>query len=180
MRGKTPKRLALPVLLLSLAGAAAALTVSVAPSEGLAYAPPPDGSGSPLGFLTSGCLSQLFDAGFVVTDAAPTRLPRSAWDASGASDPVLPEARAGLVDYVIALYAEWKPSAFHKDVLLPARIEYRLLRVSDGSVLAEGEVEGAVDSEDASAHFESTVSQAGVQAARPCVKLLATLAQGGE
>jgi hypothetical protein len=171
------QKLALLAVLASLACAASALTVSVAPAEGTAYAPPPDGSGSPLGFLVSGCMNMLFDSGCVVTDSEAFRGPRSAWGEFG---PALRGAREGYVDYVIALYVDWSPSSFRKDTLLPAAIAYSLVRVADGKVLIEGDMAGSPDSEDASAHFEQVATQAGAEAALPCVKLLKTLAMGGE
>jgi hypothetical protein len=171
------RKLALLIALFSLACASAALTVSVVPAEGKAFAPPPDGSGSPLGYLVSGCLGSLFDAGFVVTDETPFRGSRSAWGASGFA---LNGAKEGLVDYVIALYIDWAPSSFHKDALLPAGIAYSLVRVSDGKIIIKGDMAGIPDSEEASAHFTQTASQAGAQAALPCVESLRTLAMGGE
>lgn len=187
MMEKTVRKLALMAVLASLAGGALALTVSVVPSEETAYAPPPAGSGSPLGFLVSGCMNRLFDSGYIVTDAEAFREPRSSWLALGAVDSgaalagiALMGAREGFVDYIVALYVDWSASAFRKDTLLPAGIGYSLIRVSDGKILLKGDIAGSPDSEEASAHFERTASQAGAEAALPCVKILETLAMGGE
>jgi hypothetical protein len=174
------RKLALLAFLSSLACSAAALTVSIVPSEGKGYAPPPDGSGSPLRFLVSGCLDRLFDAGYVVTDANADRVSRSDWGLGGVAAGILEEAREGLVDYIIALYVDWMPSTFHKDVLLPASIEYRLVRVADGKVMIDGDTAGSSDSEESSSHFDRTASQAGAKAALPCVEILKALAMGGE
>ena len=185
MAEKSVRKLALLIVLVSLAGASAALTVSVAPAEGKPYAPPPEGSGSPLGYLVSGCLGALFDAGFVVTDDAAFRGPSSDWGISGGVGTgglalALAGAKEGLVDYVIALYVDWAPSSFHKDVLMPAAIAYSLVRVTDGKVIIRGNMAGIPDSEESSTHFDQAASQAGAQVALPCVKSLRTLAMGGE
>jgi hypothetical protein len=172
----TVRKAALLALLASMAYTSAAMTVSVVPAEGKDYAPPPDGSGSPMGYLVSGCMNPLFDSGWVVTDAEVFRGPRSAWSPGYA----LEGAREGLVDYVIALYVEWAPSSFHKDALLPADVAYRIVRVADGKVIMEGDVEGVPDSEEASARFDETASRAGARAALACAKMLRTLAMGGE
>jgi hypothetical protein len=171
------RKLAILALLASFAGSGAALTVSIAPAEGPAYAPPPDGIGSPIGYLVTGCLDVLYDSGWVATNSQPSRVPLGSWDSSSYS---LEEAKEGLVDYVIAVYVDWKPSTYHKDSLLPSSIKYRIFRVRDGKVLGEGEAAGAVDSEEASTGFAHTASLAGAGAARTCVKLLSTLVMGGE
>jgi hypothetical protein len=175
--GTWPKKLMLLALLASLAGSALALTVSIAPAEGLTYAPAPEGTGSPLGYFVSGCLGALYDSGCVATNTLTTRLPRDDW---GSASYALAEAREGLVDYVIAVYVEWRASAFHKTALLPSSIAYRVVRVLDGSVVGEGRLEGAVDSEEASTGFARTASLAGNEAARKCVMLISTLVVGGE
>jgi hypothetical protein len=171
------RKTALLATLASLAWASAALTVSVAPAEGKADAPPAGVSGSPLGYLVSGCLGVLFDAGFVVTDDAPFQGTRSAW---AGIDFATAGAKEGQIDFVVALYVDWTVSGFHKDVLLPTAIAYKLVRVSDGKVIIEGDMAGSPDSEEASAHFAQTASQAGAKTALPCVKSLRTLAMGGE
>jgi hypothetical protein len=174
-----PARLRKIALLVPLAAQAAlsfALTVSVSPAEGAAYAPPPDGSGSSLNFFVSGCMDSLFEAGFVVTDTQTDRLSQADWRAKA---PVLSEAKEGFVDYMMCVYVEWISSAFHKDALLPASIAYRILRVSDGAVLAEGVLDGIPDSEEASKAVERSASRAGALAAAPFLKLLSAL-MGGE
>jgi hypothetical protein len=170
-------RLSLAALLTCLATWACALTVCVAPSEGKAYAPGPDGVGSPIGYLVSGSMSGLFDAGYVATNESAARVPRGEW---GPRDYGLTEAKEGSVDLVIALYVEWAPSSIHKDVLLPASVEYRIVRVRDEKVLVEGSVPGGADSEDASSHEGRTASRAGASAIDACVKKLSALAMGGE
>lgn len=177
MAVKKLRRLSILVLFVSLAARASALTVGVAPAEGKAYAPPPDGQGSPIGYLVTGCMSILFEAGYIATDAPVSRTDRASW---GTADYGLVGAKAGLVDYIIALYAAWVPSSFYNKKSLPATVDYRLVRVADGKVMAEGSVDGPPDSEDAASHEARTASQAGASAAAPCVRLLSTLAKGGE
>jgi hypothetical protein len=171
------RKLALVALLAASAAGAFAFTVSISPAEGEAYVPPPDGSGSPLGFFVSGCMDALFESGCVVTNSAPERLSRSSWEGK---KPSLDEAKEGFVDYVILVYVEWKASAYRPSVLLPASITYRILGASDGAVLAAGELEGIPDSEETSRNFEKSVSQAGRSAALPFISLLSTLIKGGE
>ena len=171
------RKLLLLVIVSSLAAGASALTICVAPAEGKPYAPAPEGSGSPLGYIVTGCMTGLFDAGHIATDASPVRVARADW---GSACYGLSEAKEGQVDFVIALYAEWTTSAFHKDVLVPASVEYRLVRVIDGKVLDEGVAPAIADSEDAASHEARTASQAGASAALACIGKLSALVTGGE
>jgi hypothetical protein len=177
MANMSLRRLSILVLLASMALSAPALTVGLAPAEGKEYAPPPEGQGSPMGYLVSGCMSALFEAGHIATDAVVSRVARESW---GASEYGLPEAREGRVDYMIALYVAWASSAFHNLSSLPASIDYRLVRVLDGKVVAEGSMPGPSDSENASAHEARTASLAGASAVGPCLRMLTALATGGE
>jgi hypothetical protein len=171
------RKLALLALMGFLAFPVVGMTVSVVPAEGKDYAQPPDGSGSPLGYLMSGCMGVLFDSGWIVTDAAAFLGPRTAWKPA---DYALPDAREGLVDFVIAIYVDWAPSSFHKGTLLPANVAYSLVRVADGKTIIEGEVEGSPDSEETSTHFAEAASSVGERVAQACSKPLKTLAMGGE
>jgi hypothetical protein len=171
------RRLSLLLLLAAWAWSAQALTVGLAPAEDTNYAPPPAGQGSPLGSLVSGCLNALFDAGYIVTDADVSRTTPDSW---GPSSYHLAEAREGAVDYEIAFYVEWLSSAFHKDVLLPAKVRYRLLDTLDERQLAEGSVLGPADSENSSTHQARSAMQVGASVAVPCVKILRSLAMGGQ
>jgi hypothetical protein len=177
MADRPLRTLSLVVALAAAAISSWAMTVGVAPAEGGAYAPSPAGQGSPIGYLVSGCLSAIFDAGFIATDASVSRTDRPSW---GPSNYGLAEAREGMVDYVVALYVEWAPSAFHKGASIPILVFYRLVKVGDGTVELEGSVPGPADSEDASSHEARTASQAGAAAAAPCMRTLAALAKGGE
>jgi hypothetical protein len=172
------RRLSLAAALAALSVAyAAAYTVGVVPAEGLEYAPPPGGGGSPIDSLVSGCMDAFFDLGCVVTDAQPRREASSSWLESpyDAAD-----ARVGKVDYVLALYAEWRVSQFNKDVVLPRSVAYRLYRVADGRLLLEGSVDGSPDSEDAARHYDRSAELAGERAARACAAPLAAQVNGGE
>ena len=171
------RKLSILALLAFAAFSASALTVGIAPAEGKAYAPSPEGLGSPINGLVSGCMNVIFAAGYVVTEASPERTAHSEW---GSPDYGIAAAREGFVDYLIALYVEWANSSFHKNALLAVSVDYRLVRVRDGKVLAEGRVPGPADSEDTSSHEMRTASQAGASAADTCMKTLSTLAMGGE
>jgi hypothetical protein len=177
MCARSVRGFAIFIFLLAMAGFADALTVAVAPAQDTDYAPSSEARGSPIAYVVTGCMDALFDSGHVATDTPPVQVSRSAW---GRNAYALTGASEGLVDYVIALYVEWAPSAFHKEVLLPTSIVYRLVQVSDGTVQGEGTVAGVPDSEDASAHEARTAIQVGRLAAVPCVELLAALAKGGK
>jgi len=168
---------ALLALLLAFAGSAWGLTIGLAPSEDPAFAPPPGGQGSQIGFVVSGCLNALFDAGYIVSDAPVSWIAEADW---GGPAYRLSDAREGAVDYVIAVYVAWARSDFHKDAYLADALRYRVIRVADRSMLAEGSVKGPADSESSSAQPSRTASMAGATVIKPCLKILSTLAMGGE
>jgi hypothetical protein len=149
------------------------MTVGLAPAESPAFSAA--GRSTPIGFVVSGCMDRLFEAGFIASDASVLASTREAW-ASGTGD--LAEFKEGLADYVVKLYVEWKESSFKKEVLLPSRIGYRLVRVADGKIVAEGSAEGPPDSEDAASHLEKEAAKAGAAIVASCVELLTTLAKG--
>jgi hypothetical protein len=168
-------KLGLVAALASLASGAGALTIAVVPTEGTDIAHTPEGS--PLiDKVVIGCMDGLFDAGHIATDAPVLLARREKWPQG---DEGLALAKEGLVDYILSIYVEWAPSSFHKDQFLPAYIDYRILRVSDGSLAREGKIEGIPDSEDASSHVARSASLAGTRAAASCIELLNTLAMGG-
>jgi hypothetical protein len=177
MAARPLRRLTFLIALASSAVSAWALTVGLAPAEGNGYAPPPEGAGSPMAGVVTGGLNALFDAGYIATDAMVSRIERNSWNPAGLD---LKAAREGLLDYVIELYVEWRPSSFHKDALIPITIDYRLVRVADSRVVAEGAVPGPPDSESASSHEESTAERAGVLAVAHCLDLLSNPALGGK
>jgi len=84
------------------------------------------------------------------------------------------------VDYLIALFVEWKQSAFDKNTLLPSSVEYRLVRASDGVIIKEGRVDGIADSADAANHAARSASLIGASAAKPCIDAINALSAGGE
>jgi hypothetical protein len=173
----TVRKASILALLAALSIPGYALTVGIAPAEAKDRAPPPEGLGSPMSYLVSGCLGVLFEAGHIATEASVSRVARESW---GPADYGLAEAREGRVDYLIAIYVEWSQSSIHKDAALPASIAYRLVRVRDGRILSESSLGGPGDSEGTSTHEARTASQAGASVARPIVQLLSTLAMGGE
>lgn len=165
-----------PALALLATLSASALTVAVAPAE--EPNPPPgfEGEASPMAFFVSGCMGGLFDAGQIATDTRASRVARSAW---GAPDYALDQAREGLVECVVAVFVEWKVSSFHKGVEIPALADYRLVRPSDGLVLAEGRVDGPEDSEETAARFETAASDLGGEVAAACMERIRSLTMGG-
>jgi hypothetical protein len=177
MRLLLVRRLSILALLLSLASLAPALTVGLAPAEDPSFAQPATGQVSPMGYLVTGGLNALYEAGYIGTDAAVSRRGLDAW---GPADYDLAEARAGAVDYVIALYVEWEQSRLHKDSLLASSVRYRLVRARDGALLGEGGVSGPADTEDSSTHAARSASQAGTSAVVACLSELSRLSKGGQ
>jgi hypothetical protein len=163
---------ALAALILS-STAAYATTVGLTPAEDPSLAR--SGRSTPMPFIVSGCMDRLFEAGLIASDASAAASSRAEWEASVGN---LAELREGLVDFAIRLYVEWKESSFRKETLLPSRIGYRLVRVSDGKIVAAGSVDGPPDSEDAAFHPEKEAAKAGAASVASCVELLTTLAKG--
>jgi hypothetical protein len=171
------RRLSILALFLSLARLATALTVGLAPAEDQSFTRPSDGQASPIGYLVSGALNALYEAGYIGTDAAVSRRALEAW---GPVDYGLAEAREGAVDCVIALYVEWAKSELHKDSFLASTVHYRLVRARDGALLGEGGVPGPADTEDSSTHEARSASQAGSSAVKACLSELSLLSKGGQ
>ena len=149
------------------------MTIGLAPAEDPSYGLA--GRSTPMAFVVSGCMDRLFEAGFIASDSSVSPATRAEWEA-GSSD--LAALREGLVDFVIRVYVEWKESSYKEEALLPSRIGYRLVRVADGKVVAEGFAEGPPDSEDAASHLEKEAAMAGAASVASCVELLTTLAKG--
>ena len=99
--------------------------------------------------LVEGCLDALFDAGLIASDADCAYLSRSEWE-QGAFG--LGAAREGLLDIVIAAYASLESSSYKSDSWLLTGVDYRLVRVSDGSVFARGFLKGPADSVEAASN----------------------------
>jgi len=177
MHGGMLRKSSLAALLASAAISAAALTVDIAPAQDPAFAAPPDGRGSPLTLLVSGCMGAFFDSGYIVTDSSARFELRGSW---GSSRYALEEAREGQVDFVIDMFVAWATSAYDKEVALPASADYRLVRVSDGKVLAEGSIEGIMDSLDSAAHEGAMAALMGTKIAEPSLKALSAIDKGGE
>jgi hypothetical protein len=163
------------VLLLALLSASAgAMTVGLDPAEDPSYALA--GRTTPMPYIVSGCMGSLFEAGLIASDSAVSPSSLAEWRSSVGN---LAAMREGLEEFALRLYVEWKESSFKKDTLLPSRIVYRLVRVADAKVMAEGTVEGPPDSEDAASHLEKVAAKAGAAGIASCVELLKTLAKGG-
>jgi hypothetical protein len=165
------------LLTLGLGAAASALTVGIAPAEDSSFASGRDGKNSPMSALVSGCMDQLFESGYIVTDAPVSRPSPEEW---GPEDYGLAQAKEGLVDCVIAVFVEWENSSYHASSLLPKAVEYRLLRVKDGKLLGEGKMDGPQDTEKSSVDQDSTASKAGKALMSICIGKISSLSKGGE
>jgi hypothetical protein len=150
-----------------------ATTIALDPAEDLAYSKLPP---RPFEALLSGCLDGLFAAGCIATNAAPSSGTRADWEAAAYG---LSAARAGYVDYLVAIWAEWKSSAFRKDTWIPASVAYRIVRVSDGQVLASGSIPGPADSPAAAADAPKTAEAVGRSLAAACLGLIGPRSNGG-
>jgi hypothetical protein len=164
-------------LLASAALSASALTVGIVPAVGEACSSRLMGRDSLMGYLVSGSMNVLYNAGYIVTDESVSVGARSSW---GLADDGLSAAREKLEDFFIAIYVEWAPSDFNKEAYLPESVDYRLVRTRDGKVVAEGSVSGPIDSETAPSREAMLASQAGAFVAEACASKISTLAMGGE
>lgn len=157
-------------------GSSAALTVSLAPaqtilSSGGAESPPP------LDSFMSGCLDSLFDAGMIATNAPAQSIDPSRWSDTAFG---LSGAREGFVDYVLAFFVAWKPSSLEKKIWLAASCDYRIVRVSDGKVLAAGSVEGETDGPELLADPDRSARSMGSGLGKSCAALIRSASNGGE
>jgi hypothetical protein len=164
LRSRIPPILPALALIAILAGApeAAAQTISIAPGEAPSL---PASSAAPWKALVSACMNRLFNAGMIATDAVPFVGDRARWEAPGFG---VAEAREGYVDYLIAVWAEWKLSAFKKGTLLPAKIEYRVVEVATGAGIGSGSYDGPADSIEAAGRAEAIAASMGASIAAAC------------
>jgi hypothetical protein len=162
------------VVLLLISASAGAMTVGLDPAEDPSYSLA--GRATPMPYVVSGCMDSLFEAGLIASDSAVSSSSLAEWRSSVGN---LAAMRESLEEFALRLYVEWKESSFKKDTLLPSRIGYRLVRVADGKVVAEGSADGPPDSEDAASHHEKAAAKAGAAGIASCVELLKTLAKGG-
>lgn len=126
------RRLPMTVLAaLCLAVPLRAQTVSVALLE--------DAGGSEGGELSDalvgGCMELLFDEGLIATNESVGRIDRAGFR-SGA--PGLNAAREGYVDYVALVWIRYVDTPTDPPERVPESLDWRLLRVRDGTALAEG------------------------------------------
>jgi hypothetical protein len=181
LRAPVSSHLARILFLASLAAifpaGAAAFTISVAPAQDPAYPAEGEENPTPIGALVSGCLDVFFDAGMIATDARSERIPREEWQAPSFG---LGAARDGLVEYSLALYPAWKPSVYRKGAWLLSFVEYRLVRVSDGTVVSVGALEGLKDSEKVAREVDRSVSSIGASVASTCIEVLDSRLVGGK
>ncbi len=152
---------------------ASAMTVALDPVEDPAQtslAPTPYDS------LLTGCMEGLFSAGVIATNSAPIKGSRELW-----SGPLfgLSAARDGYVDYLVAIWTEWRSSAFKKDTWIPGRLDWRLVRVSDGVLVATGSVSGPADSPSAAANNAQGAASVGQALAAACLGSLKPGSNGG-
>lgn len=171
-------RLAQGVLVLSicLVPPAAAQTVGLAPAQDPGFPGEVSGKG-PMAYIVSACLGSLFDAGLIATDAPCAAVDRETWLAPSFG---LAAAGEGFEDYLIAVYADWRPSSFAKAAWLASEVDYRLVRVSDGATLASGSLEGPVDSAEAAAQAGRISGGIGAAIGKACAAALGQRLLGGK
>lgn len=170
---------ALRIALMPLCLAALALQAS-AQGIGLSLAQAPEvpaAASAPLSAkLVEGCLDALFDAGLIASDADCAYISRAEWE-QGAFG--LGTAREGMLDIMIAAYASLEPSSYKTDSWLLAVVDYRLVRVSDGSVFARGSLKGPADSAEAASNAAGSARDLGASLGSACVGALGSLSPGG-
>ncbi len=150
-----------------------AATIGLSPAEDPSFGE--RGMSTPMAYLVSGCMDGLFDAGFIASDSSISGSTREEWEKAPIEVTGLRDA---FVDFDIRLYVEWKESSFKEEALLPSRIGYRIVRVADGTLVAEGSLDGPPDSEDAAMHLEAEAAKAGAAGIASCIEQLRTLAKG--
>ncbi len=85
--------------------------------------------------LVGGCLDLLFDAGLIATNEAIGRIDRAGFKSG---DLGLKAAREGYVDYVALVWVRYVDTPTEPPERVPETLDWRLLRVRDGTALAEG------------------------------------------
>ncbi len=85
--------------------------------------------------LLDGCLDHLFAAGFIATNETIGRIGRADFQSSVLG---LKSAREGYVDYVALVWIRYADTPSDPPVRFPESLAWRLMRVRDGSALAEG------------------------------------------
>jgi len=163
---------------IAAAGAASALTVSVAPAQHVAES---EGASSPtpLDSFMSGCLDGLYDAGFIATNAPARDMDRSQWSEVSFG---LAGTKEGFVDYVVAVFVTWRPSSLKKEAWLATGCDYRIVRVSDGKVVASGSLQGETDGPDLVADPDKSARSMGAGLGKSCAALIhgVVTSNGGE
>lgn len=85
--------------------------------------------------LVGGCMDLLFDAGLIATNEAVGRIDRAGFRSGF---PGLEAAREGYVDYVALVWIRYVDTPTDPPERIPETLDWRLLRVRDGTALAEG------------------------------------------
>lgn len=106
-------------------------TFSVALLEDSGGAEAPDLSDA----LLSGCLDHLFASGFIATNETIGRISREDFRSALLG---MKSAREGYVDYVALVWIRYAETPSDPPVRFPESLAWRLMRVRDGSALAEG------------------------------------------
>lgn len=126
--------------------------------------------------IASGALDVLFEGGQMGVGASVASASDSSWARPGFG---LIEAREGYVDFLIAILVRYRDSAARSGLLVPAKVAWRLVRVSDGSVLGSGTIEGPEDSPELPAAIRDRSSQLGRSLAVNCLSLIDPLRHPG-
>ena len=106
-------------------------TVSVALVEDAGGSEAPDLSTA----LLSGCLDPLFAEGFIATNETIGRLTRVDFQLTSLG---IKSAREGYVDFIALVWIRYADTTEDPPVRYPETLAWRLMRVQDGTTLAEG------------------------------------------
>jgi len=156
---------------------AMAVTIGVAPAQAAEFPMEDEAYPTPISSFVTGCLDTFFQSGLIATDAPAVRIAREEWLAPSFG---FKAAREGLLDYYIALYLTWKPSAYRKGTWFLSVVEYRLVRVSDGSVVLTGTQDGPEDREMTTFDADRSAESCGASVASVCISDLAPVLVGGK
>lgn len=125
--------------------------------------------------IMSGCLDEFFDGGLIATDSRPVVVGREEW-LDAPLDMGL--ARDGLLQFLVAIYIEYRPADDLGGRLMPVAILYRILRVDDAALLAEGNVEVPQARADTAKKLEALTRALGASLAKSCLPVIMSSRMG--
>lgn len=136
---------------------------------------PGDGTEEMSEGIMSGCLDAFFDSGIIATDSRPVAVSRDAWLDTGLG---MELAREGLLEYLVAIYVEYRPDDDLGGRLMPVALLYRIMRVDDEALLGEGSVEVPQARADTAKKLEAMTRSLGASLAKSCLPVIMSSRMG--